>query len=245
MNTGRIKGVWTWGQRRKGAPLIAAASARFLDVRGLEHVASADHDRPIVLVANHRSYFDMYVVSSVLFRRAPGGLRPRALYFPVRGRYCYASPLGMLLNACPGFWAMYPPFFRTPGTQDFDRYALELLVGLARSGPGTIIGFHPEGHRHIVDDPYAFLPAQPGIGRLIKDARPQVIPVFVAGLDNSLLRQLAANWRPGSRVRVAFGPPIDFGAFYDLPDRARTYKAIADHCMEQIAALAQEMRGER
>mgnify|MGYP001480307136 CR=1 FL=1 len=32
--------------------------------------------------------------------------------------------------------------------------------------PGTVVGLHPEGTRGKGPDPYTFLPAQPGVGKL-------------------------------------------------------------------------------
>jgi 1-acyl-sn-glycerol-3-phosphate acyltransferase len=235
MNGGAAKRFWTACQRAIGAPLIELATSRLLRVHGLEHVLEVPRDRPLLLVANHRSFFDMYVVSSVLFRR---GVAPRALLFPVRGRYFYQSLGGVFVNLFPGFWSMYPPFFATPGKQDFDRYALGILTAFAREGEGHVVGFHPEGTRNKGDDPYSFLPAQPGVGRLIKEARPRVIPVFIAGLGNRIGRQIIANFRGGEPIRVWFGPPLDFADLVALPDRARTYKAIADACMAEVKELA-------
>ena len=54
-------------------------------------------------------------------------------------------------------------------------------------------------------DPYSYLPAQPGVGKLIKDAAPQVIPVFIAGLGNDLSRQVLGNWTGGEKIRIHFG----------------------------------------
>ncbi|MFN2530541.1 MAG: 1-acyl-sn-glycerol-3-phosphate acyltransferase [Pyrinomonadaceae bacterium] len=39
-----------------------------MNVYGLQHVEAVSHERPILMVANHRSFFDMYAVSTVLFR---------------------------------------------------------------------------------------------------------------------------------------------------------------------------------
>jgi len=248
MNYGRWKRVWTWVQRTVGARWIEVAGLRLLRVHGLEHVERTPSERPLLLVGNHRSFFDMYAVSSVIYRRAPRR-RVGALYFPVRGRFFYQSPLGMLVNFLAGWWAMYPPFFRRGGTRDFDAYALRLLTALCRgaAGPGTIVGFHPEGTRNKGPDPYSFLPAQPGVGKLIKDAGPglEVVPVFVAGLTNDLGGMVARNWRPDAeRVRIRFGPSIDCSAFYEMPDRGSTYRALAELVMEKVKELGERDREE-
>src|ERR687886_201628 len=64
----------------------------------------APAERPVLLVSNHRTFFDMYVVSAELFRRTRG---EKKLFFPVRGRFFYESPLGMLVNFLMGWWSMY------------------------------------------------------------------------------------------------------------------------------------------
>src|SRR5438128_12521034 len=69
MNRGAWKRFWTLCQRTLGAGWIQLATYNLMRVHGLEHVESVSHGRPLLLVANHRSFFDMYVVSTVLFRR--------------------------------------------------------------------------------------------------------------------------------------------------------------------------------
>jgi 1-acyl-sn-glycerol-3-phosphate acyltransferase len=199
MNQGRWKRFWTFCQRTIGAGWIHLATYNLVRVYGLEHVERVSHERPLLLVANHRSFFDMYVVSTALFRRTRW---PKKLFFPVRGRFFYDSVAGMLLNFSMGWWSMYPPFFTggdspVPEKRAFDKYSMRLLVALCREGAGHVIGFHPEGTRNKSADPYTYLRPQPGVGRLIKEAAPQVVPVFIAGLGNDLLRQILGNWRGG------------------------------------------------
>jgi len=239
MNRGRAKVFWTWCQRTLGAGWIHLATYNIMHVYGLENVEAATHERPLLLVANHRSFFDMYAVSSVLFRRTRW---PKRLFFPVRGRFFYDSPLGLIVNLVMGWWSMYPPIFATPEKKVFDKYSLRLLTNLCREGAGHVIGFHPEGHRNKNDDPYSFLRPQPGIGRIIKDADPQVIPVFVAGLSNSLPQQVLGNWRGGEPIRIHFGELIDFSEHREKRDGVRTYKEITDHVMRKIAELGEQDR---
>ncbi len=109
-------------------------------------------------------------------------------------------------------------------------------------GAGNVVGFHPEGTRNKSADPYSFLRPQPGVGRLIKDARPQVVPVFIAGLGNDLFRQVLGNLRGGEPVRIHFGPAIYFKDFQARRDSVRTYKEIADFVMTKIAELGERDR---
>jgi 1-acyl-sn-glycerol-3-phosphate acyltransferase len=242
MNRGGWKRFWTFCQRVLGAGWIQVSTYNLLRVYGLEHVEAAGRERPLLLVANHRSFFDMYVVSTVLFRRTRGR---KQLFFPVRGRFFYDTLGGLVVNFVMGWWSMFPPFFAGGDNpklekREFDKFSMRLLASLCREGAGNIIGFHPEGTRNKGSDPYTYLRPQPGVGKLIKDSRPQVIPVFIAGLGNDLLRQVLGNWRGGEPVRVHFGPTIDFAEFYDRRDSVRTYKEIADFVMSKIAELGEQ-----
>jgi 1-acyl-sn-glycerol-3-phosphate acyltransferase len=244
MNRPHWKPFWTWCQKIFGAGWIHLSTYNLMKVYGLEHVESAAHDRPLLLVANHRSFFDMYVVSTTLFRHTKWR---KQLFFPVRGRFFYQSPLGLFVNLVMGQWSMYPPFFATaakpfPEKRAFDNYSMRLLTELARSGPGNIIGFHPEGTRNKSDDAYSYLPAQPGVGKLIKDSAPQVIPVFITGLGNKLAQQVLGNWTGGEQIRIHFGPQLDLTEHLAKKDRLRTYKEIADFVMSQIAELGEADR---
>jgi 1-acyl-sn-glycerol-3-phosphate acyltransferase len=239
MNCGRIKDFWTFCQRTIGAGWIRLATYNLLEVYGLANIERVSHERPLLLVANHRSYFDMYVVSAVLFMRTKWKKR---LFFPVRAKFFYTTPLGLFVNFVMGWWSMFPPFFYAPEKRAFDKRSLEILINLCRAGAGNIIGFHPEGKRNLNSDPYTFLPAQPGIGKIIKESKPQVIPVFIAGLGNNLPKQILSNWRGGEKIRLHFGAPIDLNDFYAKPDTLRTQKQIADFVMCKVAELGERDR---
>jgi len=66
MNRGLGKRFWTWCQSRSGRLDSCGNLQLGMRVYGLENLEAVDHDRPILLVANHRSFFDFFTVSSVL-----------------------------------------------------------------------------------------------------------------------------------------------------------------------------------
>ena len=244
MNLGRWKRFWTWCQSFFGAGWIHISTYNLMRVYGLENLELVSKTRPILLVANHRSFFDMYVVSTTLFRKTKWR---KQLFFPVRGRFFYQSIAGVFVNLIMGWWSMYPPFFAagdTPAKRDFDKYSMRRLAQLCREGPRNVIGFHPEGTRNLNNDPYSYLRAQPGVGKLIKDANPQVVPVFIAGLRNNLSKQVLGNWFGGEKVRIHFGPEIDLSEFMTKKDHVRTYKEIAEFIMIKISKLGEEDRKE-
>jgi 1-acyl-sn-glycerol-3-phosphate acyltransferase len=240
MNQGAWKRFWTFCQRHIGSLWIKICTYNLMNVFGLENFEKATIEKPLLLVANHRSFFDMYTVSSVIFRQTA---RPIKLYFPVRAKFFYTSPVGWLVNLIMGWWAMYPPFFREEkevAKREFDKFSLRKVIELASKGRGHVIGFHPEGKRNLSDNPYDFLPAQPGVGKIIYSAQPQVVPVFIAGLGNDLKKQVLGNWTGGQKVRIWFGEPLDLSEFYEKSDRLRTHKEIADFLMKKIAELAEK-----
>jgi 1-acyl-sn-glycerol-3-phosphate acyltransferase len=242
MNLGAWKRLWTFCQRHIGSLWIYIATYNLMNVFGIENVENSDPTRPLVLVANHRSFFDMYTVSSVIFRRTR---RPLSLFFPVRAKFFYDNPVGWFVNFLMGWFSMYPPFFREQKDarkREFDKYSLERLTQLCSEPGPNVIGFHPEGKRNLRGGTYEFLPAQPGIGKVLYASRPQVIPIFIAGLGNDLPKQIMGNWTGGEKVRIWFGEQIDLGEFYSKSDRLRTHKEIADHLMTKIAELGKHDR---
>ncbi len=242
MNRGAWKSWWTFCQRHIGSLWIYLATYNLMNVYGLENVEQTSIEKPLLLVANHRSFFDMYTVSSVLFRRTK---RPMKLYFPVRAKFFYDSPVGWFVNFVMGWFSMFPPFFREDREvkkRDFDKFSMRRLIDICSRGEAHVVGFHPEGKRNLSNDAYELLPAQTGVGKIIIASRPQVVPVFIAGLGNDLPKQILGNWRGGEKIRIHFGTPIDLSEFYKKTDRLRTHKEIADHLMTKIKELAEQDR---
>jgi 1-acyl-sn-glycerol-3-phosphate acyltransferase len=189
-----------------------------------------------ILVSNHRSFFDLYVIFGDLVRR---GLKHR-IVFPVRSKFFYDNPLGLFVNGVMSFFAMYPPLFRERKKLILNPTSLDELSWLLQRG-GMVAGIHPEGTRKKDDDPYTFLPAQRGVGRIIQGARVPVIPVFINGLINDLPRQVESNFDgTGQKIHVVFGEPIDFGTLLDEPPSAKTEQRIADRTLEVIGELGQQ-----
>lgn len=237
MNSGAGKRLQTFLQRQLGARLIQMTQYNLLRVYGIENLRHVSPSRPVLLVANHRSFFDLFIVAAVLYRRTN---LCGAMYFPVRAMFFYETWRGILVNMLMGWWSMYPPIMGGDERKRlFDKYAIRRLTALCREGAGHVVGFHPEGKRNMVDDPYQLLKPQPGVGKLIKEARPQVVPVFIAGLGNDVLAQVKENWTNGEKVRVHFGAPIDLTDQVAMDNRLRTYVEIGRLVMQHIAALGE------
>jgi 1-acyl-sn-glycerol-3-phosphate acyltransferase len=228
-------------QRTVGQWWILTATHRLRHVHGLDRLPPWDPDGSVICVTNHRSFFDLYVVMAELVSR---GL-PHRILFPVRSNFFYDSPLGPFVNGVMSFFAMYPPIFRDRKRAALNLASLDELAALLRRG-GIFAGVHPEGTRNK-SDPYTLLPAQSGVGRVIRKARVPVVPVFINGLlVDDLYEQVRSGLvGTGVPVHLVYGAPVDFGALLDQPESPRTYKAIADRCVEAIAVLGQEEKAIR
>ena len=108
----------------------------------------------------------------------------------------------MAVNLLVGGGRMFPPFFRDPAKLPFNRWSLARLAEILRSDDPVIVGFHPEGRRNREPSPYTPLPAQPGVGKIIMDSWPVIIPAFINGLTNNIAADIVGNFR-GTRTVVA------------------------------------------
>jgi 1-acyl-sn-glycerol-3-phosphate acyltransferase len=228
-------------QRTVGCGWIHHCTKHLRHVHGLDRLPKFELGQSYILIANHRSFFDLYVVFGDLVHR---GLQHR-IVFPVRSNFFYDNPLGLLVNGLMSFFAMYPPLFRDRKKALMNPLALEELAYLLRRG-GMFAGIHPEGTRKRDDDPYTFLPAQRGVGKVIQDARVPVIPVFINGLINDLPKQVVSNFdRTGRDIFVVFGQPIEFGDLLDQGKSPKVHQAISDRVMLAVSELGQEERALR
>lgn len=232
----RVNAFLRWCQRYLGSFWVHHCTKHIRHVHGLERIREIlDGQESVVFVANHRSFFDMYVANTVLFR---AGFRQRLL-FPVRATFFYDHPLGFFVNWVMSFFSMYPPIFRDRKRAVLNHVAFGELS--AELTAGRSVGIHPEGTRNKDEDPYSFLPAQTGVGRLIHLAGVRVVPIFVNGLGNDLKRQIAGNFDgTGTPVILVFGAPIEFSELMQAPASPKSYRAIADRCMEAVSELGQE-----
>ncbi len=87
---------------------------------------------------------------------------------------------------------------------------------------------YPEGTRHRDG---VLGKGNRGVGKLILDTRPTVIPTALIGLN---------HWKfpgIGQEALIVFGPPLDFADLFRLPDTKETHQMIVDRVMNGIAEL--------
>ncbi len=179
-----------------------------LEVRGAHHVP---RQGPVLLVANHSSVLDPPLV---------GCITPRKVAFMAKAELFDVPLLGRLirnLNARP---------VRREGNDSAAlRTALRLLAG------GEVLLVFPEGTR----GPEGILrPAKAGAGMLAVASGAAVVPVYISGSGRSWPR--GARLPRPTKVKIAFGPPMRFGAG-DGAHRKESYEAASREMMAAIARL--------
>ncbi len=227
-----------WSQEHIGRHWIHVATKNLHQMHHTERLPRLSDQESFILVANHRSFFDMYVVTAELLGL---GIRQR-MVFPVRSKFFYDNPLGLVVNGAMSFFAMYPPIFRERKRAFLNTVAMDELVWLLRRG-GHFCGFHPEGTRNK-GNPYELLPVRPGIGKIIRQAQVPVIPVFTNGLlTENLGKQIKSNFDgSGTKIHTVFGHPIEFDDLLERPPTHSLHKEIANRIRQALTELGQEER---
>ena len=235
------RGKWLQTRFLRGVSYVwvRAGIANRMLVEGLDDLMALRPETGVMLVSNHRSFFDQYAMLLACYM-GPVHWAKR-LFFPVRSNFFYDQPLGIVVNAAVAAGAMYPPIFRQAERRALNDDALDRMVEIVRQ-PGNVLGMHPEGTRGKGPDPYTFLPAQPGVGKLALIARPLVIPAFILGLGNNALEDIRVNFGKEARrsraIVAVFGPPVDYSDLCVEKPRPTLYKKCADRFMTEVAKLA-------
>jgi 1-acyl-sn-glycerol-3-phosphate acyltransferase len=217
---------------------MTVGSRQMMIPLGLERLKGLRYQDGILLVSNHRSFFDLYMLMLLLHRHTP--LRQPVLC-PVRADFFYEQAAGVLVNLLIGGGRMFPPFFRDPAKAEFNKWALDRVVSELKRGQ-IMVGFHPEGTRNRNADPYTPLAAQPGVGKLVMETWPIIVPAFVNGLSNDIFADIRGNFNGTKRVVAVFGEPMDLAPFRGYGNRLSSHKRVADALLKRIYELGEEER---
>jgi 1-acyl-sn-glycerol-3-phosphate acyltransferase len=137
---------------------------------------------------------------------------------------------------------MWPPVFRDDRKYHLNPISMAQTCFVV-SKPGAVMGYHPEGTRGKGPDPYEFLPAKPGIGKIVHGCHADtlVLPFFILGASNDLLNDIKIRRKPeSSPIRLTFSRPIRCEALR----KDRDALAISEHLMATIHDMAIAYRDE-
>ena len=222
--------------------LIWFCVGRRVEFIGTEHLKNVNSKSRLMLVANHRSFFDFF---SIAYWFLISLHVPRKMFFPVRSNFFYESFVGVIVTGMMGGWGMFPPIFRDKKKKIFNRYAIDRIIYEFRKSP-SLIGFHPEGKRNKDKNPYSFLEARAGLGHVLLEVEGAiVVPLFIYGLSNSMGVEIKRSWsmrRKDFPIHLMFGPPVNMDRFRGIPKEEQDGQEIAEECMKAIRALAEEHR---
>ena len=235
-----LKSALQWAIEKCNAKLTYGCVSNLIEESGLEHIRNLKPEGSILLVANHRSFFDMFVASAVLYKHTHF---LKHLFFPVRADFFHSHPIGLALNIFIAGGAMWPPIYRDRRRGELNPVSMAQMDALLRR-QGTLVGIHPEASRNKNDDPYQFLRTRSGVGQLVQNCPDNtlIIPYFMCGLSSDFLYEVKRNFKPagqrGAPIRIRFGKPITASEL-NREDSARDH---AEHLMDMIKALAEEDR---
>jgi long-chain acyl-CoA synthetase len=192
-----------------------------LRVEGLPDVAPQG---PLILVANHCSFFDAFLLAASLPRRV--GQQMFYLGFEWFFRHSVLAWWGRGVRVIP---------------VDMDTYLVRALqasaVILQR---GRILCVFPEGERSVDG---RVRPFRKGVGILVKELKVPVLPAYISGAFEAWPR--GRSWPGIHRLRVRFGPVATPEALLtgDGPRGADDSETIAMRLRERVAALGGETQG--
>ena len=173
------------------------------------------------LLSNHISMLDGQMLSTVTF--------PRTYWFPSKAAFYTSNLRGLgytLATGCKAF-----PVRRG----ERDTRAVEFINDLLSRGDSVLL--FPEGTR---SKDGTLGQGKIGVGRIVHDARPVIVPAYVEGFDR-ILRP--GKWTPGigQEAHIVFGEPLPMDDLFALPRERETFVAIVDRVMEAIAGLREEL----
>ena len=195
--------------------LIKLLARIFLRLRVVHRERMINHG-PVILAANHQSYFDPPLAGSV---------SDRAIYFLARRTLLNGAVLGWLLpklNVVP-----------VDSEGGKDRTALKALIRILRAGEGTLV--FPEGQRTLDGN---LQPAQPGLGLVIARTLAPVVPMRIFGAYEAW--PIHEKWPRLGRVTIIVGEPIYFTQQDVEAGGKELYQRLSQRVMDAIATLSLE-----
>ena len=187
--------------------IYASCLNRFV-IKGSDNIP---HSGPVLIASNHISAYDTVFLPWAVIKHNP----LQMLWAPAKEEL-FAKTFKRLVYTS---WGAFP--VRRKRDVRAARVLNNLLVDQK-------VMLFPEGTRHKDGQ---LGPGNRGVGKIIYDTRPTVIPTALIGLN---------RWKfPGFRqdAAVVFGAALDFSDLFLLEDCKETHILIVDRVMQGIAAL--------
>jgi 1-acyl-sn-glycerol-3-phosphate acyltransferase len=189
-----------------------ASGVNRFEIKGSENLP---RQGGVLIASNHISAYDTVFLPWAVVRH-----RPLQMIWAPAKEELFANPI---MGFIYGSWGAFP--VRRGRDVRAGKHLNDLLLDQK-------VMLFPEGTRHKDG---VLGKGNRGVGKIIYDIRPQVIPTSLVGVN---------RWRfPsfGAKGSVTFGRPLDFSDLFAREDCKETHQAIVDRVMEAIASqLKQE-----
>jgi len=185
-----------------------ASTINRLEIKGAENIPSSGGT---LLTSNHISAYETIFLPWAIL-----GQHPFQMVWAPAKEELFEKPLQRLLYSS---WGAFP--VRRKRDVKANLVINELLKDQK-------VMLFPEGTRHKDG---SLGKGNRGVGKIIYDTRPTVIPTALIGLN---------HWHfPGfgQRATVVFGGPLDFSDLFELGDCKETHLLIVERVMSAIAGL--------
>lgn len=169
------------------------------------------HSGPVLIASNHISAYDTIFLPWAVIRHHP----LQMLWAPAKEEL-FTNPLLRLIYTS---WGAFP--VRRKRDVRAGRLLNDLLLDQK-------VMLFPEGTRNKDGQ---LGPGNRGVGKIIYDTRPKVIPTALTGLNHWEFPDLQQD------AAVIFGSAIDFSDLFQREDCKETHILIVDRVMQAIAAL--------
>ncbi|MFO7766309.1 MAG: lysophospholipid acyltransferase family protein [Pelovirga sp.] len=184
-----------------------ATSVNRCQVEGAQHIPG---EGGVLFVSNHISAYDTVILPAVILK-----YRPWKMVWAPAKEELFSNPL---LGALFRSWGAFPV-----------KRGRDLRAGkeLGRLLQDDAVMLFPEGTRHRDG---RLGKGNRGVGKLIYEQQPLVIPVALNGLNHWHLRAR------GQPAMIRFGAPLDCSDLFALEDHKTTHVLIVERVMAAIAA---------
>jgi 1-acyl-sn-glycerol-3-phosphate acyltransferase len=177
-------------------------------VKGADHIPRSGG---VLVASNHISAYDTIFLPWAVIRCNP----LQMLWAPAKEELFQNRLLALLY----GSWGAFP--VRRGRDVRAGKHLNELLLDQK-------VMLFPEGTRHKDG---VLGKGNRGVGKIIYDTRPAVVPAALTGINHWHFPSL------GAQGEVNFGAPLNFDDLFALPDCKETHQLIVDRVMEAIAAM--------
>ncbi|MCD4761858.1 1-acyl-sn-glycerol-3-phosphate acyltransferase [bacterium] len=190
--------------------------ARFflnLEITGMENFEKLKKNA--LFVANHHSRFDPFIIGGCIPKNHSKKIE--CYRFMTYYKFIWQKWYGWFLFIS----GAYPVYKKTKSLKD----ALAKTINLLKKNQSVLI--FPTGRTSEFFSPDE---ARPGLGYIIKEINPQIIPVFVGNTYNISFKECLLRKR---KTKIIFGKPF----FYNDVKAEDTYKDISKKVMRKVEEL--------